>query len=806
MNSLICLGSGKISARIALVVQTFTQVIKTHRFSLIVLCLILLLRFGPTLFGKVLFFGDDFSLLVPQEMYVAEWLRKGILPLWNPNVLGGLAIYGDISQTIIHPNTFLFILLHPATALTVNQIIHTVLGFLGMYTLALFWGRKTLGATLASTLWILSMSVTGAYNNLVILQSMVWMPWVVFFLVRLALKQQFKHTLGVAITTALLCYAGYPQLLVYAVGAGLTLGLWKSFTKGETDFNRWKAFFLHLCLAGLIFLGLTAVILIPFLEVLRESTRVAQSVKQSTAGSVLPSELLKVFIPSLFDNFSQGLRWGPLQSATSNPVFYVGLTPLFLFCWKLSKKRESEDLFFFFLIVGTIAFSLGDALPGYQIVQQLLPIFRFSRGPGIVYTVTSLFLGLWVSGLLDRKLLPAELILKRLLVAALLVTIFFGLLWQISLQNFSGAWMYADQILSGRLTSSPYHTVELDREILRIVGGTFLWVLIFFSASLYCLWKKNYPFFVIILAFDLWLASSMLYRYAPASVYDFKPDQRMVDVLQDPQKRMITRNYNAPYADFGTYYSSLAVRKPFSDSYVDEAELESFSGAVRMKETLTPDWSIPANVRSLHGYVTLLPLFTDRYWSDHEEPRINNLRFIPLDDPRLREWSVGYYLVDDWFPTYDETFSQLRIAQGQTSQNSTWSIYQLNALPRFRYEDGSAVELKQLYEDPNTISFTTTVPSEKSSLIIADRWNRWWEAEINGTRVSVDETVSGLRKISVAPGEQHIVMKFVPQTLFVGLGITVATVLGLLFLSFVRNIKRTAHKPKNMKESPKRKY
>src|SRR3989338_2846216 len=102
--------------------------------------LIVIIRFLPFFQGKTLVFGDNYSLQVPGKIFVADWLKQGVLPLWNPYIFSGLSTeMMDANHSALYPSTALFMLFSPAIALNLTIMLHLLIAYSGMYLLARTW-------------------------------------------------------------------------------------------------------------------------------------------------------------------------------------------------------------------------------------------------------------------------------------------------------------------------------------------------------------------------------------------------------------------------------------------------------------------------------------------------------------------------------------------------------------------------------------------------------------------------------------------------------------------------------------------
>jgi hypothetical protein len=175
------------------------QYIKLHQKSILAIFGLAFLRLWPIFIGKTLYFGDNYSLMVPGKVFTANWIRQGLLPLWNPNILSGISWIGEINQSILYPFTLLFVVFEPAIALNLTFFFHLLLTMLGMYVLSFVVTKNKMAALLAAILWGFSTQITGSLNNLSTIQSLSWLPWVVWSGLFVTKHPRFRVVFGVLI-------------------------------------------------------------------------------------------------------------------------------------------------------------------------------------------------------------------------------------------------------------------------------------------------------------------------------------------------------------------------------------------------------------------------------------------------------------------------------------------------------------------------------------------------------------------------------------------------------------------------------
>lgn len=727
----------------------------------LILLLIIVLRFFPLLRGQTLYFGDNYSLMVPGKLFTAHWLRQGILPLWNPTIFAGLPWIGDVNQSVFYPSTLLFMWFKPAVALNLTLVLHVALTFIGMYLVGKKILNNHLSAMVAAIIWTLSTQITAVLNNISTLQSLSWLPLVVYL--GLFIHDKFKYRLFFALAIFFQFSGGYPSHVLYSI----LLAVFFSFLNKSKNQSLW-AWGLKWFQSALLSICLTAIIWLPFLEVLNNSTRTIQTSEQSFSGSLHPLELIKTIVPYFFDYPTEGIKWGPSWNSMPNVSMYfswLGLLGLGFFTFKLKKTKQAY-IWIIFLII-SIIFSLGEYLP-----IDLSFLIGSSRGPSTALIV-SIFL---IALIVGKTLLTLQIKKRHLVLGFLAISLSIAGYLLVNI-NFYNLWQLLNDMAQNRLLNSPFHTIEKNRLIAQNISIYLIINSSLLLISLALLKTKRYLFFSAVLILDLVLNTQGMLFFAPKDVYpqDLSTFVFKERLVQDSQSRTLIRNYNSPYTDFGAYWEALAVRQPFSDSYIDEQELIEFNHLKRMSKGMTPDWNMVAGVNILNGYTTLMPIKMDELWNEQAlvNPSINNLPTIKTDNELLADWAVKYYLVDHWF-SRRENFLDYNLIQDK----EYWGLYELPALGRFRFEGETLtnqhdpefeINLTQenFSETPNRIELTVNNAAEHQYLTVADRYDSNWVATVNGELVEIGE-VGHMRRISIQPGENCIQFNYRPKYFYYG--------------------------------------
>ncbi len=739
---------------------------------------LLVARFWPFLQGKTLFFGDNYSLMIPGKLFTAHWLKQGVLPLWNPTIFTGISWIGDVNQSIFYPSTLFFMWLNSAQALNLTLMLHLALTFIGMYLVTKKVIKNHYSALFASVIWTASTQITAVMNNISTLQSLSWLPLVVY--TGLSINKSFKHRFLFAVTVFFQFAGGYPSHVFYSILLAVII----SFLEKEKPLfskRSLKVWFWHWLQTGVLTVALSAVIWLPFIEVLQNSTRIIQTSDQAISGSLHPLETIKLFLPYFFDHPVAGIKWGPSWNSMPNVAMYFSwLGLLILFRFILNKKKNKKEMIWLFLFLLFFLFSFGGYLP-----LNLSFLTGPSRGPSTALIISCFFVAIIIG-----KYFTSFKVSKTYFLVGSVILFIASVSYLIIQTNFYFIWQLVNDLLNSRLLLSPFHTIEKNRVIAQNIICNLLINGSFFLVITYFLKKKLYFFCVLLLSLDLIFNTQGILFFAPAKVYPQLSSELVFQerVNSDPQARTLIRNYNAPYTGFGAYWEAIAVRQPFSDSYVDQKELTEFNHLTRMSSGMTPDWNMVANTKVLNGYTTLMPLTVNDVWHNSDVPAINNLSEIKLDNELLPDWSVKYYLVDQWFRG-QQAFADLNLIATQDH----WALYELPALPRFRLADGALANQAPknliINEDPNKIELQFINESDANQLIIADRYDKNWQAEVNGEEIEV-LAVNQMRQISIKPGKNSIKLWYHPRFFYLGGMTSISTGFASAVILIVSRLKK----------------
>lgn len=309
--------------------------------------------------GQVWYCCDNLLINIPSKVFLAEELKQGRFPVWNPYIFSGTPFFADINLSVLHPFNLLYLVLPPFRALAVGILVLFLIGSVGMYFLGRTFRLGTFASLVGAVVFGFSGSLVVYANNIPILQVAVLVPWVLAFWVRY-LERPANRTMATFVLIAgFQIISGHPQLTFYT---WLMLIGYTILQKPSLQLVVKAAFFVIL---------VSGVQVIPFLDFLLHSTRAGGDVAAHAADSVHPLSLVRLVIPGIVGNLSRGTAW--IQAGSIHG--YVGLLPLLFlpFAW-ISRVGK----FFLVVAVASLFLAMGKyAIMGFREPVQFLFFWSF---------------------------------------------------------------------------------------------------------------------------------------------------------------------------------------------------------------------------------------------------------------------------------------------------------------------------------------------------------------------------------------------------------------------------------------------
>ena len=352
------------------------------RFALI-LAACIFAAYPEVVLGVRTFFFRDFGYFgYPLAFHHRESFWRGEIPLWNPLSNCGLPFLAQWNTLVLYPGSLFYLLLPLTWSLAVFCLLHQFLAGLGMYLLAHRWTGNRFAASVAGMMFAfngLALNCLMWPNNIA---ALGWMPWVVLQVER-AWGKGGRHTMAAVFLAAMQMLAGAPEIILFTWAI-----LFALFITEMIRSNQWRGLFIRrFLLIALFIAGLTAIQLLPFLDLLAHSQR---NTNYGQSSWSMPGTGWANFLVPIFHCFSanQGVFFQYDQWWTSS--YYLGIGPLALALFAAWRVRERRVWLLAAASGLSIILALGDNGYIYTWLRQAVPQFGFLRYP-IKFVVLAIF-------------------------------------------------------------------------------------------------------------------------------------------------------------------------------------------------------------------------------------------------------------------------------------------------------------------------------------------------------------------------------------------------------------------------------
>ncbi len=367
--------------------------------------------------------SDSVSEEHPTHFFASYWLSRGVLPLWNPYIFGGVPFQTGV-YNYLYPGYWTAWLLRADLDIKLVILLHLLLGAAGGVWLARGRVKSDLAAATCGVVFALSafnvMHLFAGHRQMI--ATAAYLPWVAGCLDRALRGNRRALWAGVAFT-GMMMLAGHLHIVYIGMGGLLLLAVLQTATEGRpagaTESSppgglaarmQWFARPLYCWLA--LFTGgalIAAVQLFPIVSTVAQSQRTEGDAAFASFWSSAPANLLTFLLPNLFGN-QVDVRfigdWGYWES-----LGYLGLVPLSLMALGVATISWRRTLPLLLVMCGALGVALGSHTPLFDLYLKVIPGANLLRSPGR-YTILVTLLGsflcaqaldAWLAGTTARK-------------------------------------------------------------------------------------------------------------------------------------------------------------------------------------------------------------------------------------------------------------------------------------------------------------------------------------------------------------------------------------------------------------------
>ncbi|NND06352.1 MAG: hypothetical protein HKN87_08225 [Saprospiraceae bacterium] len=342
---------------------------------------------------------DAIDITLPWRYFVADSLRHGFLPLWNPFQHQGFA-QGTIPETW-YPIGILLGLCkgYGLYSLSIEYVLHLLIAAMGFYRLA-----RTLGIDRTSALWgamifPLSGFFVGNAQHMGWIIAGAWMPHVFHTYLQFRRNWNWRFGAYFAMACFMLASGGYTAYCI--VSAYIIVGAFiYDLVKQLRERTNIRPFLAQYARLLLLTVSACAVILVCLIMLKNDIYRgIGLSGEASLKGSLRLRHLLSLLFPYPSVKDTTGF-WQGDQSLIN---MYIGLVGIILASFSLRSLRQAFVSRAWLLLSLFLLLALGHELP-IRSWFNALPLFNLFRLPSLFrYFVVLILLLLAAKMLTNRK-------------------------------------------------------------------------------------------------------------------------------------------------------------------------------------------------------------------------------------------------------------------------------------------------------------------------------------------------------------------------------------------------------------------
>lgn len=761
---------------------------------------------------------DPIRQQFPWKNLAIRQIKSGEIPLWNPYSFSGTPLLANIQSAVLYPLNLVFFIPYPGTELlqfarqwSLFIYLQTVLLSYFFYLYVRKIGVSSLPALIGSVAWALSGFNLAWWQWGNVGHTILWFPLILW-----SIEKLIEHR-----GSSWYLLTKYHIILMAALSASFLAGHWQTFFfvaintffyliyRIPLEFTKRRIRqWIQLTTAGLLFLLIISVQLLPSLEFIQKTARNIDPTQWQRLDWFYPyPHFIQLVAPDFFGNPASYNYWGVWNYGEYSS--YVGLIPLiaalaliikycaqkisnivnknkpYLNSLDISESNIGIGFFLFCLLINLLLITRNPLteLP-YQYNLPFIATTQPSRG--IVMICFSLCILAAVS--LSHWLKNKQSIQKHMLLSWAIIASTLTILWLIT---YSGNMRLFDQI-NTQPTTDVTSIARRNLILPTFIVAIFLLIIV----SKYKSYKTLLiiPSLLLILVsadvarnfhkFNTWSDAAYLY---PATPLTSTNTQYLRYITTD--SRLIAPNINIPY------------RIQTVEGY-DPLYFKHYGEFIGIWVRNAPDLSaFPANrILTPHTYnqklaavagVTHLLTF-DTYDNLCAVDNTTCLNTYGLTKRYQLPTPQNQFTLKQSLRTFSSPQSLATyMLSSEFNPDSQSLIY--GSIDNQEISLGSGQNLvSPVSQTDNKFELDLTINSEKSLLYIPITYDSGWQATLNGKPIAIQQTNYSFQSMQVPQGKHRIVLSYLPQSFMIGLWISVSGILLTVVLT-VLNL-RTANK------------
>ena len=704
--------------------------------------------------------GDVVYQEIPWRAAVRDAVRHGRLPLWNPFLLCGEPLLAMMLPAVLHPFTWIGMMLPLPQAWTLEMTLGVFLALLSGFLFFRDLELSEVASGFGAAAWAFC-DYLRFYAGWPLSPAAAAFPLLLLGLGRIARLRDVRSFAIAAAALFLILNAGHPESALHAVAGG---GIWFLFCLARENWRGRVGAISISVAAGVVVLALTAVILLPHVEAMRQTYEFwfrsewwAHQKKSQPWPRALET-FQQVLMPYAF-----GLPGrGQMSPAAQIPQAYLGALLLpFALVGAVSKRREKWPL----LAMAVVGFGAWAHVPGITDAIAALPLFDLAINERLVFVGCFSLAGLGAFGLDEIGGSAA----RRALWAAGAAT--------------SAALIAAFVLIRPRLVALDMKAGYADAQfVLQLVPMAAAVVLLGVAFRNPRRFRWAGPLLLVIFVAERMGETAYIYPVAPAR--GFYPPLRLLDPIPRGAPFRMTALGMGFLPNVATLYGIEDVRgyeamtfKPLFETFplwsvhqpvwfnrIDDPACP-FLSFLNLRYVLAPPGMPPPT-----GWATLISSQGGSLW---ENPRVLPRAFVP-DEVWIEPDVAARVQVLEGVADFQRRGV---VANGPTGSERVWARNGTGRVEVASYLPGK---------------ITLDVDAQEPTLVATSMTN-WigWRIEIDGRTVPIVEYNRAFVAFRVGAGLHRVEMTYFPRSAAVGAAISVAALVSLLILAIAHRARRS---------------
>lgn len=323
-----------------------------------------------------------------------QWHATGHIPLWNPEIFGGMPFVAAMHGDIFYPTAWLRLVLPTWLAMDLGFVVHYVLAGFFLYLLlrqfGVSWAGSVVGGLGYQLSGVVASLVSPGHDGKLFVSALFPLA---LLLLHVGFKKDRWEAFGLlAVVVGLAALSPHPQMLYYMLLACGLFALYLAFGTGGPQPVKPALAKLGLALAAvMVGFGIGMIQFLPFFAYIPFSPR-AESYYgfEQAASFAIPWAHLPEFFLARFTGMSQNnTYWGPNYPIKLHSE-YLGL-PIVALAVLGALDRGRRRLVWWLGGIGLLFMlvALGSSTPFYRLWWSVMPFMKKVRAPGMAFYIVS---------------------------------------------------------------------------------------------------------------------------------------------------------------------------------------------------------------------------------------------------------------------------------------------------------------------------------------------------------------------------------------------------------------------------------